>query len=183
MRGADPDLQALGFQRDPGDETLEPLALLDRRHARPSLREAGGLGDQRLDLMRLGNPLRKGAVELPLILEKGDEPFFDKALYVACRHAASGVGRLRSSSFDERVGDVITVPGHDAAGSGGRQGSRAQMLQRALDRPQGGAVRRRRNLVPSKAGIDPNRPFKTAVANVGYGIAKRSSNDRDRLGS
>ncbi len=32
-------------------------------------------------------------------------------------------------------------------------------------------------------GIDPKRPFKAAVANVCYGIAKRSSNDCDQLGS
>ena len=32
-------------------------------------------GDQGLDLTRLGNPYRKGAVHLAFILEKGDEPF------------------------------------------------------------------------------------------------------------
>jgi hypothetical protein len=48
-------------------------------------------------------------VQLPFILEEGDEPLLDKALDVARRHAAPGVGRLRSSTLDERVGDVITL--------------------------------------------------------------------------
>jgi hypothetical protein len=30
-------------------------------------------------------------------------------------------------------------------------------------------------------GIDPKQPFKVASANVGYPIAKRSSNGRDQL--
>jgi hypothetical protein len=32
-------------------------------------------------------------------------------------------------------------------------------------------------------GIDPKRPFKFAVANVGYGIAKQSFECPDQLGS
>ena len=43
---------------------------------------------------------------------------------------------------------------------------------------QRGACRQHR-----KAGIDPNRPFKAAIANVRYPIAKRPSNGRDQLGS
>ncbi len=39
----------------------------------------------------------------------------------------------------EDIRDLQSFPGHDAAGSGGRQGSRAELLQRALDRAQGGA--------------------------------------------
>ncbi len=35
---------------------------------------------------------------------------------------------------------------------------------------------------PSRtARIDPNRPFKFTVANVGYGIVKRSFNDSDKI--
>ncbi len=39
----------------------------------------------------------------------------------------------------EDVRDLEALPRHDATGSGGRQGSRAEMLQGALDGAQGGA--------------------------------------------
>jgi hypothetical protein len=39
------------------------------------------------------------------------------------------------------------------------------------------------NPISSRAGIDPNQPFKPEAANVRYGIAKQSFNCRDQLGS
>ncbi len=48
----------------------------------------------------------------------------------------TGIGSTPSRPVGaEDVGDLQTIPGHDATGSGGR---RLQMLERALDRMQGG---------------------------------------------
>ncbi len=73
------------------------------------------------------------------------------------------------------------MPEIGTSGSMSGEGKRSDAARPKPPRLSSTLLRRRRNFVHSRAGIDPNWSFKFAGANVGYGIVKRSFNDSDKI--